>query len=68
MGMVAAAVILLGGLSYLAQKTRIGIAWRATVDDPAMAESFGIDTIKVRYLNFFIGSPWPRWAAFSFPF
>ena len=55
-GMVAAAVILLGGLSYLAQKTRIGIAWRATVDDPAMAESFGIDTIKVRYLNFFIGS------------
>ena len=34
----------------------MGIAWRATVKDPQMAESFGIDTIKVRYLNFFIGS------------
>jgi branched-chain amino acid transport system permease protein len=55
-GMVAAAILLLGGLSYLAQYTRIGIAWRATVDDPQIAESFGIDTIKVRYLNFFIGS------------
>ena len=56
LGMVAAAVILLGILSYLSQYTRTGIAWRATVDDPEIAESFGIDTIKVRYLNFFIGS------------
>lgn len=55
-GMVVAAILLLGGLSYLAQKTRIGIAWRATVDDPEIAKSFGIDTINVRYLNFFIGS------------
>ncbi len=55
-GMVLTAVLLLGILSYLSQSTRTGIAWRATVDDPAMAESFGIDTIKVRYLNFFIGS------------
>ena len=55
-GMVLTAMVLLGSLSYLAQSTRIGIAWRATVDDPEMAKSFGIDTIKVRYLNFFIGS------------
>ncbi len=55
-GMVVAAVILLGMLSYLSQHTRTGIAWRATVDDPDMAESFGIDSIRVRYLNFFIGS------------
>ncbi len=55
-GIVLTAVLLLGILSYLSQSTRTGIAWRATVDDPAMAESFGIDTIKVRYLNFFIGS------------
>ena len=55
-GMVVTAVTLLGILSYLSQNTRIGIAWRATVDDPEIAESFGIDTIKVRYLNFFIGS------------
>lgn len=55
-GMVAAAVVLLGGLSYLAQNTRLGVAWRATVDDPEIAKSFGIDTVRVRYLNFFIGS------------
>lgn len=54
--MVLTAMVLLGSLSYLAQSTRIGIAWRATVDDPEIAKSFGIDTIKVRYLNFFIGS------------
>jgi branched-chain amino acid transport system permease protein len=55
-GMVVIAVALLGSLSYLAQNTRVGIAWRATVDDSEIAKSFGIDTIKVRYLNFFIGS------------
>ena len=56
LGMVIAAVALLGALSYLSQNTRTGVAWRATVDDPEIAKSFGIDTIKVRYLNFFIGS------------
>ncbi len=55
-GMVISALILLGILAYLSQRTRIGIAWRATVDDPEISKSFGIDTIKVRYLNFFIGS------------
>ena len=36
--------------------TRIGVAWRATVSDPQMAQSFGIDPVRVRYLNFAIGS------------
>ena len=54
--LVLTSVIMLGGLSFLAQNTRTGIAWRATVDDPAMAESFGVSVINVRYLNFFIGS------------
>ena len=54
--MVVVSVILLGVLSYLSQNTRTGVAWRATVDDPEIATSYGIDTIKVRYLNFFIGS------------
>lgn len=53
---VVVSVMLLGTLSYLSQNTRIGVAWRATVDDPQIAASFGIDAIKVRYLNFFIGS------------
>jgi len=53
---VFGSVAMLGLLSWLAQKTRIGIAWRATVDDPQMAGSFGISVQNVRYLNFFIGS------------
>lgn len=56
LAMVGVSVILLAVLSYLSQRTRIGIAWRATVDDPQMAASYGINPIKVRYLNFFIGS------------
>ena len=51
-----AATILIGGLGLLAAKTRTGIAWRATVTEPEMASSFGINIINVRYLNFFIGS------------
>jgi branched-chain amino acid transport system permease protein len=47
---------LLGALALLARRTRIGIAWRATVSDPDMAASFGVDVVRVRLLNFFIGS------------
>lgn len=50
------AAMLITALSLFTRYTRIGIAWRATVTDPGMAQSFGIDVIKVRYLNFFIGS------------
>ena len=49
-------VALIGGLAWLSSKTRLGLAWRATVTDPQMSESFGIDPIRVRHLNFFIGS------------
>ncbi len=50
------ALVLIGGLALLAGGTRLGTAWRATVTDPQMAQSFGIDIDKVRNLNFFIGS------------
>lgn len=50
------AAALISSLSLFTKYTRIGIAWRATVTDPVMAESFGVDVLKVRYLNFFIGS------------
>ena len=50
------AIALLAGLGFLAARTRTGVAWRATVTQPRMAASFGIDIIRVRYLNFFIGS------------
>jgi len=50
------AVIILGILALLATRTRLGTAWRATVTVPAMAESFGINILQVRYVNFFVGS------------
>jgi branched-chain amino acid transport system permease protein len=53
---VVAAVVLLSGLALFASRTRTGIAWRATVSEPAMAASFGVDLLQVRYLNFFVGS------------
>ncbi len=53
---VVGSVAMLGVLTWLSQKTRVGVAWRATVDDPEMAKSFGVSVLKVRYLNFFIGS------------
>ena len=50
------AVFLISALTLFTRYSRIGIAWRATVTDPGMAQSFGVDVKKVRYLNFFIGS------------
>ncbi len=55
-GAVLFALFLIISLSLFTKYTRIGIAWRATVTDHQMAESFGVDVFKVRYLNFFIGS------------
>jgi branched-chain amino acid transport system permease protein len=52
---VTAALVFLA-LHLFTSYTRIGIGWRATVSRPQMAASFGIDPIKVRYLNFAIGS------------
>ena len=53
---VGLAVVIIGLLAWLSGSTRTGVAWRATVSDPEIASSFGIDIEKVRYLNFFIGS------------
>jgi len=53
---VALAALLIALLAVLAGRTRTGLAWRATVTAPAMAESFGVDIERVRQLNFFIGS------------
>ena len=53
---VALSVLFVGALARLASSTRTGTAWRATVSDPDIAMSFGIDIERVRYLNFFIGS------------
>jgi branched-chain amino acid transport system permease protein len=54
--MVAAAIILISGFALFSSATRAGVAWRATVSDPPIASSFGVDVIRVRYTGFFIAS------------
>lgn len=54
--MVGAAIVLLSGFAFFAVKTRSGVAWRATVSDPQMAQSFGVSVRGVRYTSFFIAS------------
>jgi branched-chain amino acid transport system permease protein len=53
---VIASFVLLLGFGLFAGLTRAGIGWRATVTDPQMATSFGVDPVRVRYLNFMFGS------------
>jgi branched-chain amino acid transport system permease protein len=53
---IAAAVVLIAAFAAFATRTRIGVGWRATVSEPAMASSFGVDVHRVRYVNFFIAS------------
>jgi branched-chain amino acid transport system permease protein len=53
---VVCAVLAFVGLHLFTTRTRIGVGWRATVSRPKIAASFGIDAIKVRYLNFAVGS------------
>ena len=49
-------IVLIGALGALAARTRMGVAWRATVTVPEMAESFGVNIRQVRLINFFVGS------------
>lgn len=56
LAVIVMAITLLSGLGFFATRTRIGMAWRATVSEPRMAASCGISLRQVRYLNFAIGS------------
>ena len=53
---IGLSVVMLSLLGWLSGNTRLGVSWRATVKDPAMARAFGINIQNVRYMNFFIGS------------
>jgi branched-chain amino acid transport system permease protein len=53
---VVIAATVLAGFAWYSSRARAGIGWRATVTDPEMAVSFGIDPQRVRYLVFFFGS------------
>lgn len=54
--MVVAAVVLLAAFALFVVRTRVGVAWRATVSDPVIAQNFGVSVVRVRYLNFFVAS------------
>jgi branched-chain amino acid transport system permease protein len=53
---VLLAFVLLLGVNWLSRRTRLGIATRATVVDPDMAMSSGVNVDIIRYSIFFIGS------------
>jgi branched-chain amino acid transport system permease protein len=53
---VVIAVSMIGLLAWLATSTRMGIGLRATVSDPDMAESFGVNPSRVRYVTFAVAS------------
>ncbi|MDB5567399.1 MAG: Branched-chain amino acid transport system permease protein [Tardiphaga sp.] len=54
--MLVVSTVCLIALGLFTTKTRMGVAWRATVSNPTIATSFGVDALQVRYMNFFIGS------------
>jgi branched-chain amino acid transport system permease protein len=54
--LIASAAIVFVGLHTVTTQTRVGIGWRATVSRPKIAASFGVDPIRVRYVNFALGS------------
>ena len=54
--LIASAAVVFVGLHALTTRTRVGVGWRATVSRPKIAASFGVDPIRVRYLNFALGS------------
>lgn len=56
LAMFAGAVISLSVFAAFVTFSRVGVAWRATLGNPAMATSFGVNVGQVRYLNFAIGS------------
>jgi branched-chain amino acid transport system permease protein len=53
---IVVAVLLMLGLHYLVQKTRLGKAMRATAQDREAAAMMGIDVDRVIVATFFIGS------------
>ena len=54
--LVVAAVTSIAALAWIASSTRLGVGLRATVTDPAMAESFGVNRVQVRTATFLVAS------------
>lgn len=56
--LIALAVLAVGffGLTFIVQKTRLGVAIRATAENPKVAATFGIRVNRMRSLTFIIGT------------
>lgn len=54
--LVVSAITSITVLAWVASSTRLGVGLRATVTDPAMAESFGVNRVQVRTATFLIAS------------
>lgn len=54
--LVIAAISSIAVLAWVASSTRLGVGLRATVTDPAMAESFGVNRVQVRTATFLMAS------------
>ncbi len=50
------AIVLMGGLTYFVQYTKIGRAMRATAQDPEAARMMGVEVDRVVMTAFFLGS------------
>ncbi len=50
------AIVLMGGLTYFVQYTRLGKAMRATAQDPEAARMMGVEVDRVIMTAFFVGS------------
>jgi len=50
------AIVLMGGLTYFVQYTKIGRAMRATAQDPEAARMMGVEVDRVVMMAFFLGS------------
>ncbi|MEO7404108.1 MAG: branched-chain amino acid ABC transporter permease [Burkholderiales bacterium] len=55
-GILIISVLMMGGLAWLVYRTKLGIAMRATSQNPAVAGLMGIDINRVIALTFVIGA------------
>lgn len=55
-GIVCAALVLLAAVSWFLKKSRLGIAMRAVSDNETVAEIIGINSSRVSFIAFILGS------------
>lgn len=56
LAIIATAIVLIGGLAYLLQRTQLGRQFRACSQDPEMARALGIRLTRITMLGFALGT------------